>query len=352
MESSSSSFENFLIIAGLLLVQGVYGFYTIFLSRILAMGLSPLFMIVAGGFLGAVFLLPFAVILERKKWPKRITLAMVVQFVAIALGGVTMFQGLLLMGIKRTTPAIASAMPNLVPGFVFIIAAFFRLEKFSFWCKYSQTKVIGTIVCLGGALAMSMLQTPTASKSLFFLGESVNDSTYKDWLFGCFYLLAAIIIVSFVMVLQATTMVGFPAPFTLCVITSLLGSILTGILQILIEGKLDVGSSNLSLFLIILVISGTMVSSTCVVYQTWCVSKKGPLLVSIFSPIQTLSATSLSMILFRQSVSLGSSIGMLLMVTGLYVVLWAKRKEDFVVVKGNTSTVQNVQNDIEKPLLS
>ncbi|XP_020598434.1 WAT1-related protein At5g47470-like [Phalaenopsis equestris] len=80
-------FEDFLIISGLLLIQAVYGFYTIFLNRVLALGFSSLFIIYAGNFVGAIFLLPFAFLIERKKWPWRITAAMVVQFGLIALGG-------------------------------------------------------------------------------------------------------------------------------------------------------------------------------------------------------------------------------------------------------------------------
>jgi hypothetical protein len=32
----------------------------------------------------------------------------------------------MLLGVKKTTPAIASAMPNLIPGLIFIVAPCFR----------------------------------------------------------------------------------------------------------------------------------------------------------------------------------------------------------------------------------
>jgi hypothetical protein len=35
---------------------------------------------------------------------------------------VTLFQSLFLKGIKLTSPAMATAMPNLAPGLIFIIA--------------------------------------------------------------------------------------------------------------------------------------------------------------------------------------------------------------------------------------
>ncbi|KAG0502214.1 hypothetical protein HPP92_002286 [Vanilla planifolia] len=270
---------------------------------------------------------------------------MMVQFGLLALGGVTMFQALLMLGIKRTTPAVASAMPNLVPGFVFLMAAILRYEKFSIWCKYSMAKVLGTIVCLGGAIAMSFLQSPALPKMLTIL-NATYDNTYKDWMMGCFYLLAAVIIVSCIMVLQAATMVNFPAPFSLYVLTTLMGSILTAFVQIIVEGKFDVGTPNLSILSIISIIAaGSAISSICIVYQTWCVSKKGPLLVSIFSPVQTVCATSFSTILFGQAIGVGSSIGMILMFIGLYIVLWAKTKE-------GVQSKKSMPLDVEKPLLS
>ena len=39
---------------------------------------------------------------------------------------VTLFQALMLHGMKKTTPAIASAMPNLAPGFIFVVAGCLR----------------------------------------------------------------------------------------------------------------------------------------------------------------------------------------------------------------------------------
>jgi hypothetical protein len=39
---------------------------------------------------------------------------------------ITAYQELMLLGIKKTTPAVASAMSNLSPGFIFIVAACFR----------------------------------------------------------------------------------------------------------------------------------------------------------------------------------------------------------------------------------
>lgn len=247
----------------------------------------------------------------------------------------------MLLGIKKTTPAIASAMPNLSPGLIFVIAACFRLEKFDKACKYTRAKILGTFVCLVGAMAMSFLQSPPPSPNL----QASEPGSYYDWILGCSYLFVAVIVLSLYTVLQAATLISFPAPLTLCTIASIMGAIFTAILQVIVEGKIDIGSPRIGLMLIsgIVILGGGLVGA-CVVFQTWCISKKGPLLVSIFGPVQTVCSAIISALLFGQMVSLGSFAGIVLMFGGLYIVLWAKTNE---------SQVGQLEGaDVEKALLS
>jgi hypothetical protein len=145
----------------------------------------------------------------------------------------------MLLGIKKTTPAIASAMPNLSPGLIFIIAACFRLEKFDKGCKYTRAKILGTLVCLVGAMAMSFLQSPVSSS------PQLTTTSYYDWILGCFYLFLAVVVLSIYTVLQAATLVSFPAPLTMCSVTSMMGAVFTAILQFIVDGKIDMGSPRI-----------------------------------------------------------------------------------------------------------
>ncbi|KAL6606384.1 hypothetical protein ACP70R_042037 [Stipagrostis hirtigluma subsp. patula] len=322
--------ENVLIVGGLLLVQCVLAGYVVFVNHLLGLGADPLAVIVVAGAALAAFFLPFAVALERKKWPSKISATLVAQFVLIALGGTTVFQELMLMGIKKTTPAVASAMPNLGPGIVFIIAVCFRLERFDKACRYTQAKILGTLVCLAGAMAMSFLQSPSSSASAPIAAgsELPAGSSYYDWILGCSFLFAAVVVFSLYTVLLAATLGSFPAPLTTCAVTSAMGAVFTAILRFVAEGKVDMGSPEIGATLIAgIVILGGVLAGACIVFQTWCLGKKGPLFVSVFGPVQTVCSGILSAALFGQTVSLGSLAGIVLMFSGLYVVLWAKSKE-------------------------
>ncbi|KAL0928201.1 hypothetical protein M5K25_000072 [Dendrobium thyrsiflorum] len=325
-----------LVVTSLISVQLILAFYTVFISRILAGGLQPLFLAAAGGFLNAFLLLPLAILFERKNWPEKIGLYLTIRFALIAVGGTPLYQVLLLSGVKKTTPAVATAMPNLVPGFIFIIASILRIEKFDIKSKHTIYKVMGTLMCLSGAMAMSFMQEnsvnlPAESPNLrsIFMGDKlVTDTTSNDWIVGCLYLLAAFVIMSCVIVLQATTMADFPAPISLGAITSILGSFFAVIFQYILQGNISTGAASLGITSIITaVLAGGSVAFLNGSIVTICVHKKGPVFVSAFNPTQTVCAVILSAVMLKQFISLGSLIGMGLLFAGLYIVLFAKMKE-------------------------
>ncbi|KAF8662329.1 hypothetical protein HU200_056540 [Digitaria exilis] len=317
--------EDVAIVGGLLLVQCVLAGYVVFVDHLLSLGAQPLAVIIVAAVSSAAFFLPFAVALERKRWPSKVSGTLLAQFVLIALGGTTAFQELMLLGIKKTTPAVASAMPNLSPGLIFIVAACIGLERFELACKYTQAKLAGTLVCLVGAMAMSFLHSSSSPAPR----EEAGGYHY-DWILGCSYLVVAAVVFSLVTVLQAVTLARFPAPLTMCSITSAMGAAFTAILQVILQGSLDMGSPKIDAKLTAgIVILGGVVVGWCVVFQSWCLGKKGPLLVSVFGPVQTLCSAILSASILQgqHMLSLGSLAGMVFMFSGLYIVLWAKRNE-------------------------
>lgn len=50
---------------------------------------------------------------------------------------------------------------------------------------------------------------------------------------------------------------------------------------------------------------GGAVTGVCVTFQTWCVKQKGPVLVSMFSPIQTVFSAVFAALILRQLISIG-----------------------------------------------
>lgn len=342
-----------LTICGLFAVQCIYGLYMMFLDGLLAAGVPSLFIIVVACAASSVVVLPFAFALERKKWPKVWSPMLVLQLVVISLGGVSIYQVFMMLGVERTSPAIASAMPNLGPGFIFVIAACLRFERFNWKCKYTRAKILGTLVCLSGAMCMSFLKnsTPSVSPKSIPGDEELSDGkTRKEWILGCFYLLTGVTIFACNTVMQAAALKRFPAPLSVCSITAMMGAIFSAIIQVLMEGKLTAGTAdNIPRIIAEIVLVGGVVIGLCTTFQVSSIGRKGPVLVSMFSPFQTVFSAFISLIFFGQWIGLGCFLGIVLMFVGLYVVLWAKNREDKMFTE--LTAPPESECDLERPLL-
>jgi phosphate/sulfate permease len=110
------------------------------------------------------------------------------------------------------------------------------------------------VLCLGGAVVMSVLQSPAAPprghRPPLERAAAVARS-HRDWAAGCLFLLAAVLVLSATIVLQAATMIHFPAPFTLCSVTSLIGAVLTAAFQVVTAGRFSPGTPQISLEIVL-----------------------------------------------------------------------------------------------------
>ncbi|KDO36536.1 hypothetical protein CISIN_1g026311mg [Citrus sinensis] len=240
---------------------------------------------------------------------------------------------------------MATAMPNLAPGLIFIIAWTFRLEKVKLSCLYSKVKILGTLLCVVGAVTMGLMHSTAPAQE-----TSVNTPNIifdREKIIGCVYLLAAVFVLSSTVVLQAATLGDFPAPMSLCAITSLIGVFVTTVVELLQNHKLDFGWEFVGLPETMSYIAlGGMINGVCQSFNAWAIKKRGPVFVSMFSPIATVISVILSAITLGDSIDIGSLSGMFLMFAGLYYVLWAKGKENYSNI-GSES-----ESDAENPLLS
>ncbi|XP_031404834.1 WAT1-related protein At5g47470-like isoform X2 [Punica granatum] len=333
--------EEAVIVVGLVAAQVAYAGNSVLMGYVMSFGVDPLTLILFASLSTFFFLSPLALCFERSLWPKTLTLKLMIQLVLISFGGVTLFQTLFLKGIKLTSPAMATAMPNLAPGLIFIIAWTVGLERVNWSLLYSKIKIVGTVLCVAGAVTMSLMHSAAAKGSASYL---VFD---KQKIIGSSYLLGAVFMMSSIVVLQAATLGDFPAPISLSAVTSLIG-VFTTIAAQLFEGRIVETSWPLVSFGAVCGISllaGT-IGGACVSFSAWAMKKRGPVLVSMFSPIGTFCSVVLSFATLGDTINIGSGAGMFIMFTGLYLVLWAKGKEGYLNKGGLLS-----ESDAEKPLL-
>lgn len=61
--------------------------------------------------------------------------------------------------------------------------------------------------------------------------------------------------------------------------------------------------------------------------MSWCIQVRGPLYVSMFSPLLLVIVAVVGWAILGDKIRLGSAIGSVLIVAGLYMVLWGKGRE-------------------------
>ncbi|KAL9242785.1 hypothetical protein vseg_016751 [Gypsophila vaccaria] len=351
--------EDVIIIGGSIGVQFVFAGNSVLQSYMLSLGINPFSLVIFSTFATFLVLSPISFIFERKQWPKEFSWKLLIQLVLISFSGVTLFQSLFLQGIKLTSPAMATAMPNLAPGLIFLIAWACRLEQVKLSCIYSRVKIVGTILCVIGAVTMSIFQgtnTPaiaTATTTTSTSPVAANSPPYVvidiQRIAGCLYLMGAVFVLSSNVVLQAQTLGDFPAPMTLCAITSVIGVVITIIVQLLQEHQINTSWPLVSFNDLIRysLLAGT-ISGVCVSFNGWAMKKRGPVIVSMFNPISAVISAILSAITLQETISLGSLAGMCIMFIGLYFFLWAKGKEGFQTLAEEILD----HSETKKPLLT
>lgn len=73
---------------------------------------------------------------------------------------------------------------------------------------------------------------------------------------------------------------------------------------------------------------GIVVTGFTFYLQTWVVEKKGPVYLAMTTPMIMVFTIILSAFVLGEIISLGSVLGAILLVGGLYFVLWGKNKEE------------------------
>ncbi|CAL0308532.1 unnamed protein product [Lupinus luteus] len=339
-------------------VQFVYAGMNITSKLAILSGMNPLILVAYRQIFATVSIVPFAYWLEWKTLPK-MTKRIVYQIILSSLLGVTGNQVLFFVGLKYSTATIACALTNLLPAFTFILAVIFRQENVRIKDKAGIGKVMGTLLCVGGALLLSFYHGKTIG-----LGESSihlrfadkmegtsSSTTNTNLLLGPFTIICSALVWALWFIIQADMSTSFPAPYTSTAYMCFLGSIQCIAIALCFEHSPSAWSLNNAIRLTSSLYAGVICTGLAYCLMSWTIVRKGPLYVSVFTPLQLIITAVVSWALLREKIYLGTALGSLLIVLGLYSVLWGKNKEmrkeesiEVTIIKGMKD---NEKNDME-----
>ncbi|KAF2300853.1 hypothetical protein GH714_017827 [Hevea brasiliensis] len=299
-------------------------------------GMSHYVLVVYRHAFATAVIAPFAFIFERKAQP-RITFPIFLQLFVLGLLGPVIDQNFYYAGLKFTSPTFSCAMSNMLPAMTF--DGEIRPKEVEV-----PSKNAGTLVTVAGAMLMTLYKGPIVemvwSKHVHPRKSYVTDTTGttdKDWFKGSILLIFATLAWASLFVLQVSELLKF----------------------IIYQSFEDVQESS-AFSNITCVLYGHPTSYSCdfcdgaqsLCMENWlghepsccCLcwdcdikhfilcprigdKEKGPVFATAFSPLMMIIVAILGSFILAEKINLGGVIGAILIVIGLYSVLWGKHKE-------------------------
>ncbi|KAF9600883.1 hypothetical protein IFM89_013790 [Coptis chinensis] len=312
-----------------------FAFVNLLVKRILDEGMDHLVLIAYRTSSAAILLAPMAYIWERKSRPN-FNAGILCQLFLSALVGATLTQYFFFLGIEYTSASLSCAFINIIPILTFVMALPFGLETLEIKSNTGKAKILGAMVCAGGALVLTLYKgipltnvshSSAASNSTFHVNASDSHEKTHRWTIGSIALFAGATFWSSWYLIQAKISKIFPYQYTSTAIMNFFGALQSALLGLIIHRDTSIWILKGKNDILIVLYTGMVGSGLSFVGLSWCVKKKGPLFTAAFSPfIQIIVAMYESTILHEQ-LHLGSVLGSLIVVIGLYILLWGKSKE-------------------------
>ncbi|XP_047957858.1 WAT1-related protein At1g43650-like [Salvia hispanica] len=163
--------------------------------------------------------------------------------------------------------------------------------------------------------------------------DSMNskDSNEK-WVQGCMLMLLANFIWASWFVMQAPLVKQYPSKFRLIMLQCFFSCTQSSIWAMAMERDIAKWRVkwDLNLFSVAYCkkwVQGIVVNGISFWLQLWAVEKKGPFYAAAFTPLILIFTALFSLLLWNEMLYLGSFCGAILLIGGLYCVIWGKNKE-------------------------
>ncbi|KAK7302478.1 hypothetical protein RJT34_13368 [Clitoria ternatea] len=279
------------------------------------------------------FIAPLALIFERKTRTK-MTWTILFQSFLCGLFGGALAQNFYLEALALTSATFASAMANLIPGLTFIMAVFFRMEKLNWREGAGKAKIMGTLIGIGGAMVLTFVKGVEIDIGSFHVnllhprnGAHASTGGLGKAIWGVLCALLSGIFYALWLIIQAKMSERYPSQYSSTALMSLWGLLVSVVVAFCSERDLNQWKLGWNIRLLTVAYSGVVVSGMMVVVISWCIRMRGPLFASVFSPLMLVMVALAGSTMLNEKLHLGCIVGAVLIVCGLYMVLWGKNKE-------------------------
>ncbi|KAH0469374.1 hypothetical protein IEQ34_000932 [Dendrobium chrysotoxum] len=262
------------------------------------------------------------------------------------------------IGLKYMTPKIASALTNILPTITFIMAVPFRIETVNMKGIPGQAKVDGTAFCVSESMLMTfyngaLIHIPHSSLHWRYAEKVVEKSaevsalaggSSNKELFGAMLVVGSCVAWAIWFIMQAKMSMSFSAHYMTSTIMCAMASIECFLIGGVIEREFHSWALGFNIRLASVLYIGLICSGFAVSLMTWVIEKRGPLFVSMFSPLQLIIVAILDWAILDEKLYVGSVLGSVIIVVGLYLVIWGKAREFKMKVSDEGAAIESELN--------
>ncbi|KAJ4969535.1 hypothetical protein NE237_016236 [Protea cynaroides] len=316
-----------------ILIQLIYAGMFLFSKAAFNAGMNTFVFVFYRQAAATLFLLPVAIIFERKKAPS-LSFKLFCKIFMISLCGVALSLNINCVALIYTSATLGAATINTLPVITFFLAVLLRVETVNLRTLSGNVKLIGVTLCMVGAVTLAFYKGPhmkllihdSFSKS-HIQKDQVLSTTNKTWIKGVFLMLISNTLWGFWLVLQGRILISYPSKLLFTTLTCILSTLQSFVIAIAIETNLSHWKLRWDVGLLAVVYCGVVVTGVTFYLQAWCIENKGPVFLAMSTPLALIITILFSAVFLGDIISLGSVLGGILLVGGLYFVLWGKNKE-------------------------
>ncbi|XP_021989455.1 WAT1-related protein At4g30420 [Helianthus annuus] len=244
--------------------------------------------------------------------------------------GITISQMIFLEGLYLASSSAGSAIFNLVPAITFVAASIIGYEPINIRSLRTMAKIFGTIVCVTSAAAMALIKGPKLLNANLPSSNSLllNSTEFDNlWLLGCLCIFGSSCCWSFWLIIQVQVTKSYPDHLSLSAWMCFITTVQSGTIILFTDPHLEAWKVTSYFQMGSLLYAATAGSGISIFAQSWIVQKRGPVFSAMFNPLNTVIVTIFASIFLREQIYVGSVVGAVGIVIGLYVVLWGKAKD-------------------------
>ncbi|KAF8722966.1 hypothetical protein HU200_022109 [Digitaria exilis] len=282
----------------------------------------------------SLLLVPIALLLERHNL-RSLTSGLLLKLFFCALVGNTLSPNLTNASVKLTSATVASATNNSAPVITFCLALLLRMEVVKLRSSSGVAKLAGVALCLAGALVIAFYAGPSLSpvnhhRAFHTVSSSAQASRAPSrgtWITGTFLMVLAMVTWSLWIIMQTALLKEYPNKMLVTTVQCVFSVAQSFVAAVVAERDFAKWKLQRDVSLLAVIYTGFVVTGVGYYLQAWCVEIKGPVFLAVWTPLSFVLTIFCSSFFLGEIVHLGSILGGILLVVGLYSLFWGKSME-------------------------